>query len=55
VVTLGWSRQLARTLTPGAPAVPFDNPFGGGSGPANAGEHGQARDQIGVGVELSWP
>ncbi len=56
VITAGWSRRLARTVTiDEGSALPFDNPFDGGTAPANLGEHGQARDHVGLGLELTLP
>ena len=55
VITLGWSRQLARTIEVTAPALPYDNPFAGGAEAANLGKHGQARDLVGLGLELTIP
>jgi hypothetical protein len=55
VITVGWSRQLARTVTVGEPALPFDSPFAGGTAAANLGEHGQARDHVGLGLEVAFP
>jgi hypothetical protein len=55
VITIGWSRTLARTVTAGTPALLYDNPFLGGALPANGGNHGRARDHVGLGLELSIP
>ena len=55
VITVGWSRHLARAVAIDAPALPYDNPFAGGALPANRGEHGQSRDHVGLGLELTLP
>jgi hypothetical protein len=55
VITLGWSRQLARDTTVGAPGLPWDNPIAPEALPANLGTYGQSRDVVGIGVEIASP
>ncbi len=53
IITLGWSRQLARTTTVGAPGLPWDNPLAAETLAANLGIHGHSRDLIAIGLELA--
>ncbi len=53
VITLGWSRHLARDTTAGAPGLLWDNPLATEALPANTGVHGHSRDMVGIGVEVS--
>jgi len=55
VITIGVSHQLARTTVVGAPGLALDNPFPGGTAPANLGRHDVTLDVVGIGLELSGP
>lgn len=55
VITLGWSRQLARATTVLAPGLPWDNPIAPEALPANLGRYGHSRDVVGIGVEIAAP
>lgn len=55
VITLGWSRQLARDTTVLAPGLPWDNPIAPEALPANLGTYGHSRDVVGIGVEIASP
>lgn len=56
VITLGVARQLARaTRVAGGPGLSLDNPFPGGTAPANLGDHGVSIDLVGLGLELAMP
>lgn len=55
VITLGWSRQLARDTTVVGPGLPWDNPLAADTLPANLGTYGHSRDVVGVGLEIARP
>lgn len=55
VITLGWSRQLARDTTVSGGGIPWDNPLAPDTQPANLGTYGQSRDVVGVGLEIAAP
>lgn len=55
VITLGVARQLTRAAAVTGPGLPLDNPFPGGTAPANLGRHSASADVIGLGLELATP
>mgnify|MGYP000997328436 FL=1 len=55
IITIGWSRRLARDTTVGAPGLPWDNPLAPDARPANLGTYGHSRDVVGIGVEIAAP
>lgn len=54
-ITIGVARQLERTTHATAPGLPLDNPFPGGTAPANLGAHAASLDLVGVGLEIAMP
>ena len=54
-ISLGVARRLDRIITASAPGLAFDNPFPGGTAPANLGRHAQSRDQLALALELALP
>ena len=53
VITVGVAHQLAVERAILAPGLPLDNPFSGGSAPANLGRHATSQDVIAIGLELT--
>lgn len=52
-ITIGVAHTFAADVAIAAPGLPLDNPFAGGSAPANLGRHGATTDVVGVGLELA--
>ncbi len=55
VITVGVARQLARATRVASPGLHLDNPFPGGTAPANLGRHSVSIDLVGLGLEIATP
>ena len=54
-ISLGVARDFERVLSVAGPGLALDNPFDGGTAPANRGRHAASRDQLAIALELALP